>query len=921
LRPHLATLVDDLRRHARQTAVVRYRGVRRHATTYAALATLAGRFAAELDRRNIAPGDRVVLYAENSAEWIAAFFGCLLRGVLAVPLDAAGSPAFAAHVIADVSPKLILADAPRLTTLPATIPHLSLDTLDTHLPTHPLFAVSPAVSLDAPFQIIFTSGTTAAPKGIVHTHRNVLASLDPIEREMKKYLRYERLVHPLRFLHTLPLSHVFGQFMGLWTPALLAAELHLETQLEPARLLDRIRRNRISVLIAIPRSLELLRSHLQHLYPNLEAQLAASEGWSIPKRMLHFRRIHRLTGWKFWALLSGGATLPPALELFWGRLGYAVIQGYGMTETAALVTLNHPFHVGRGTLGKPLPGREVRLSPEGEILVRGDVVSTSTWSNGAIHPRSSGWLATGDLATQDATGDLRFSGRRGDVIVTAAGLNLYPTDLEAALLQQPGVRAAAVVGCEGPNGPEPIAVLITANNAAPEANATHLRQILEQANRTLADFQQLRRALRWPEPSLPYTSTGKLLRRVIADWACTQLTATAAHPAPNRADTLLELIATITTNTARLTEDLHLDSLGRVQLKSLLEQRFNLDIADEQIAQATTLSDLRHLTNTPSVEAFTKQPAHPGDNQVGDNQVPQGWQPDASASGLLGSHNPTQRGGFSPDLRTSTNRYPKASALGLIGPPAEGAGSLRLQPEVSPEGNSSPPQHNYPSWPWLPPINALRQALQEILIRPIVWLLAAPHVERLQPPTAPLLIIANHITAYDVPLILYALPPSLRHRVAVAMSGEMLLDFRRARGTSSAFLNALLPLAYWLITLFLNVFPLPRLSGFRRSFEHAGRALDTGYSVLIFPEGQRSADGQLQPFRSGIGLLTQQAQADVLPIALIGLDDILRTHSRWFHCHRITIRIGKPIPYDPQSHPDQTTKKLQAAIAKLMAKP
>jgi long-chain acyl-CoA synthetase len=257
VRPHLASLVEDFRRHGKQIAIVRTRGVRRHASTYAEVAQLAGRFSAELARRGIAPGDRVVLWGENSAEWVGAFFGCLLRGVLAVPLDAGGSADFAARILVDVAPRLILVDGSRLTALPTNIPHLSLDDLATSLPAEPLFPVDPAVTLDAPFQIIFTSGTTSAPKGIVHTNRNVLASLNPIEREMRKYLRYERLVHPLRFLHSLPLSHVFGQFMGLWTPALLAAEVHFETQLEPARLLDRIHLERISVLVAVPRTLEL----------------------------------------------------------------------------------------------------------------------------------------------------------------------------------------------------------------------------------------------------------------------------------------------------------------------------------------------------------------------------------------------------------------------------------------------------------------------------------------------------------------------------------------------------------------------------------------------------------------------------------------------------------------------------------------
>ncbi len=211
--------------------------------------------------------------------------------------------------------------------------------------------------------------------------------------------------------------------------------------------------------------------------------------------------------------------------------------------------------------------------------------------------------------------------------------------------------------------------------------------------------------------------------------------------------------------------------------------------------------------------------------------------------------------------------------------------------------------------------------MQEFAIRPLVWLLAGPRVERqfAHEPQPPLLIIANHVTAYDVPLILYGLPPHLRRRVAVAMSGEMLLDFRIGRGGPNAFFDALLPIAYWLITFFMNVFPLPRLGGFRRSFEHAGRALDRSYSVLIFPEGHRSTDGTLQPFRSGIGLLAQQAEADVLPVALVGLDQVLKTGRRWFRSGRISVRVGESIPYDPQSTPDQTTQRLHAAMVKLLA--
>ena len=259
-RPHLATLLQDFRRYGSDRAVVSHIGNRSLPSTYAELAEFSARYAAEYARRGIASGDRILLWGQNSASWIAAFYGCVMRGILVVPLDAAGDPGFAQRVIAETSPKLLVGDPALLHKLqPSDVPALMMDAAD--LPA-PDYTPAPALNRNTPLQIIFTSGTTSEPKGIVHTHGNVLASLDPIEREIDKYRRYERPFHPLRFLHTLPLSHVFGQFMGLWVPPLLAAEVHFESRLDAPRLIQLIRGHRISVLAAVPRVLELLRSHL-----------------------------------------------------------------------------------------------------------------------------------------------------------------------------------------------------------------------------------------------------------------------------------------------------------------------------------------------------------------------------------------------------------------------------------------------------------------------------------------------------------------------------------------------------------------------------------------------------------------------------------------------------------------------------------
>jgi len=869
VRFHLASLVEEFRQHAAQTAVVAYRGNRRYPTTYGELAELAGRFAAELERHGIAPGERVVLWSENSAEWLGVFFGCLLRGVIAVPLDAAGPTEFANRVVKDVSPKLIVGDRGRLASMDSDVPRLLFSEVNAQLPATPMFAVSDAVNGDTPFEIVFTSGTTAEPKGIVLTHRNVLASLQPIETEIAKHLSYERWVHPLRFLHTLPLSHVFGQFMGMWVPSLLAAEVHFGEQFEPSRMIELIHRERISVLVTVPRVLHLLRMHLLEHYGSLALDLERAKDLSVWKRWWRFRQVHRAFGWKFWAAISGGATLPADLEDFWNRLGFALIQGYGMTETTALVTLNHPFRIGHGTIGKVLPGREVRISDEGEILVRGDMLATATWQGGALRQRPTEWLATGDLATENESGELRFLGRKGEVIVTGAGMNVYPSDLEAAMTKLPGVRGCVVVPYETIRGPEPVAVVLLS------AGDSDLNILVGQANRELAEYQHIRRALRWPNPRFSYTSTGKLLRREVAEWV--RATLSNSRQTAAEADALLNLIAEITgesiagiSDDLRLSEDLHLDSLGRVQLQSALEHRWAFELEDDVIAGVETLGDLRALLERKAGTSSEVKAAH-----------------------IAGESGPAS---------VSPGQVPAAVSL----------------PQTASLDERDVSRLSLSRWPWSWPIHAVRIAFIELVMCPLTWLLAAPRVEReAELPPGPVLVIANHVTAYDGALILYALPARLRQRVAIAMSAEVLLDLRRGKNQQSTLRNLLAPVGYWLVTALFNVFPLPRLRGFRKSFAHAGEAMDRGYSVLIFPEGARSPDGELQPFRPGIGLLAQQSRVPVVPVALIGLGEMRRGKTRWFRSGKLEVHVGEPVFIEEGAEPAELTAKLEASVRQL----
>src|SRR6185437_377956 len=470
------------------------------------------------------------------------------------------------------------------------------------------------------------------------------------------------------------------------------------------RLIETIRDERISVLAAVPRVFGLLKTHLESAHPGLADRVAAAQGISAWKKWWVFRDLHREFGLKFWALICGGGALAPAVEQFWNALGFVLVQGYGMTETTALITLNHPFRVAHGTIGKPLAGREVKLGPDGEVLVRGPMISGATWSGGQMRPRGDEWLATGDLAEREPSGDLKFVGRKSEVIVTAAGLNIHPEDMEAVVEEQPGIAACAVVAMETAVGPEPCAVLAMrgAGDRAAEA--------IDRANTRLADFQRIRRWVLYPEPDLPRTSTGKVKRKDVAAWLNRLQTASAGNgsggAAPSafsaQSDWLLTLISQISGETPpsvgdeqRLDEDLHLDSLGRVQLSAAIEQRLGIVSGSGLLEGIQTLGDLRKLIAGDGTEAATATPAH-------------------ETSPAFESRAETAQ----PAARESENEpSPPLSA-----PPQSAAAQQRA---ITPPGSAPRTKFHYPTWPWWKPIHWIRVAFLEAIARPLTWFLAA----------------------------------------------------------------------------------------------------------------------------------------------------------------------------------------------------
>jgi long-chain acyl-CoA synthetase len=476
-------------------------GFRSRAYRYNEVASKARAFAARLRSAGIAKDDKVILYGENRPEWIIALWGCLLEGAIAVPIDYRSSPEFVGRIDEIVQARAILAGDE--VSLPQSAKIWTLASLNVTGMEAPQGAV--LIEKDQVAEIIFTSGATAEPKGVIITHRNILANIVPVEREILKYRRYAKPFHPLRFLNLLPLSHMFGQAMATFIPPMLPGIVIFMHGFNPREILRQIRTRRISVLVSVPQILEILREYLQQLFPELRHLRPKPGHWL--GRWWRYRKVHRLFGWKFWSFIVGAAPLPADLEAFFSELGFLVIQGYGLTETAPIVTLNHPFHARKGTVGTPIAGVEIKIAENGEILVRGENVTSGYFERPEETAQAfeDGWFHTGDIGKLNEKGELTILGRIKEMIVTPEGLNVFPDDVEAVLKREPGVGAAAVIGTDRVH-----AVLIL----DPGANAD---EIVRRANTQLADYQRIRSVSVWPYAEFPRTEgTGKLKRHEIA---------------------------------------------------------------------------------------------------------------------------------------------------------------------------------------------------------------------------------------------------------------------------------------------------------------------------------------------------------------------------------------------------------------------
>jgi len=830
----------SVRAHRHRVAFRRVDGEREERFTYGDTARWAGRVASFLARAGIEHRSRVMLVSENRPEWPFAYFGILRAGGTVVPVDPSASESEVVNIARRAEARAVLLSEDAARDLPGLWRALSQAGLQTQVFTlaqamegddsaqDRIAPLPKSIAPDDVASLIFTSGTTGQPKGVMLTHRN-FASLVP------------KLAGSFDFgvgdglLSVLPLHHTFEFSAGLLTPFSRGAEITYLDELNTDRLGQVFETGRITAMIGVPALWSLLHRKITQEFaarPALVEQairgLMAAHAELRNRRNLNlgkllFWPIHRRFGGRIKFLVSGGSALPEEVHQAFHALGFDLAEGYGLTEAAPVLTVSTPGNrLQAGTVGRALPGIELRIhEPDaegvGEVWARGPNVMAGYFGDREATEATlvDGWLRTGDVGRLDGEGRLTLLGREKDVIIDASGKNVYPDELEELYAAHSHVKELSIVGLPDEAGGERVACLCVPDLG--ERRREEVRAELEEHfRRVSADlpFHRRVKVLRFWEGELPRTSTRKVKRpEVVAELQKLEKLASsgekvrAAHRAAGWLEALVAEVvgrpAAEVSGASRLVADLGFDSLLLTELSVALE------------TAGVPLREVSDLTGLTTVDDLRRLVAGTG------------------------------------------RRLPEAAA--------ETSRASEAEKEIS-----------VPA-----PVASLGRALlsfgQKMLYGGVFDVEVTG--QAFIPQSGNVLVIANHTSHLDMGLV----------KTVLGEQGQRLA----ALAARDYFFDTPLKRAYF--ENFTNLIPMDRHGSLRESLRLAGEALQQGYHLLIFPEGTRSVNGELQEFKPTLGYLALTYAVDVLPLYIEGTHEALPKGAIFPKRKSLAVRIGPPL--------------------------
>ncbi|MBW2992283.1 AMP-binding protein [Candidatus Woesearchaeota archaeon] len=584
----MSTLIDYFNQFAKKEGdAFSYRtGFRSFKIPYKELYNKVLQFAAHLEKNKIKKGDKLLIWSYNSPEWVICFFACVIKGIIVIPVDFRSNKEFAAKLKKLTDAKAILCSKFKQPNL--KIKTFYAEDFDLYLNNKESWPIK--ANENDLVEIVYTSGTTGAPKGVMITHKNLVSNINSI----KKLIHIDE---SFTFLSALPLSHLFEQTTGMLVPLVSGSKIIYITSLKASSIFEAFEEENITNMILVPRLLKLFADKIKDEVKKRKKEgifnllLSTAKNLPFKSRKILFCSIHKRFGKKFRYFVVGGATFDPELEKFWNLLGFKVVQGYGLTETSPVISCNQPEDFRLGSIGKIIPGVKVELSKNNEILVQGDNVFKGYYKDPKKTKKVfiNDWFNTEDLG-YFKDNFLYLHGREKDMIVTSEGINIYPEDIETLLNQEKGVKDSCIVGLPTKEGEIVYAVLLLEKNIDP-------KNIIEKINSKLDTNKQIKDYSIWPYEDFPRTTTLKIKKNIVLETI--QKKAVKKAPVTTKHSKLYELIARTTRydiNKIKPNSKLHLDlglgSIDRVELTNLLEQEFNIDFDEELIGKNTTVKEV-----------------------------------------------------------------------------------------------------------------------------------------------------------------------------------------------------------------------------------------------------------------------------------------------------------------------------------------
>jgi long-chain acyl-CoA synthetase len=840
--PRHRSLVDMLDRAAdrygsRPAMVARRPSGDQTQTTYRELRDRAHRAALLLVTRGIKPSDRVLLIGENSPDWVLGYFAILCAGAIAVPLDQLISAEELAPICKIAEPAAVLRSSAVHKHLGSTLgdAYPKLIELDLAELARPFILRGAAKTPPAPAErkalasILFTSGSTGAPKGVMLSHGNFAAEVAMLSRAFS--LGADDVV-----LSLLPLHHAFEFTCGMLLPIASGATIVYPLEVDAKTLSRTLADVRPTALIGVPAVWEAVHRRIvdeveargpffHAAFDNLRdlnRRLDANSGLNFGS--IVFRQVHSALGGRLRLAVSGGSALPHRVAEFFNDIGIPLLEGYGLTEGAPVLAVarpDEPLQV--GAVGRPLNGVEIKLMPStgsiGEIVAHGPNVMAGYYRNEAATAEvlRDGWLHTGDLGRFDDDGRLYVVGRAKEVIVDSGGNNIYIEELEEVYGRSEYVKEMAVIGLKVGQGEQVAALVVPAYSRGESRRAVEdrLRSDFDKVALELSAHKRIR-ILRFTDAELPRTRTRKIKRADVVATLRRMLDVRASDADANTANSevetwLAEALASVTTEpvnitpATRLIEDLGLDSLALAEIGELIGERASRDIAPEEIGDLRTVADLQLLATQPGGNGRPRMPSYAkfAEPYVPRLPAPLKW---------LG--------------RFAVRGASQAIFDGWLKPKILGRGNI-------------PANRNF-------------------------------------------IVVANHSSHLDFSLVGYALG-------AVG-------DDIRVLAARDYFFNT--PARRFLASNFTSLMPFDRERAQLESLEDALAELAQGRSVLMFPEGTRSADGEIHEFKSGAGFLALRSRCDVLPVLIRGTHAVMGKGSLVPRRHPVEVRIGRAITAD-----------------------